>query len=117
MARAEPMESLAARSSPSGRPADRFDDLNELIDAIPLLSREPDELASSSDDRASLRRSGDVYAAAASELEQAFVTQVTQRPQHRVRVHTKNGRQIARRRKTLARRRLALGNRSPNFRG
>jgi len=107
----------AARSSPSRRPTDRLDDLDQLVDAIPLPAREADEVAGSSDDRASLGRSGDVDAAAAPELEQAFVAQVAECAEHGVRVHTEDGRKIACRRQTFARRRLAVGDRPSNFGG
>ena len=78
---------------------------------------ELDQIADLADDRASLRGPGDRDAAAAPELEQAFIAQHVQGAEHRVLVHAEHGGQVSGLRQPLTWPRLALGNGPADLRG
>ena len=92
-----------------------LDEPDQLVAPVALLAGEANELARARDHGALLRRARDGDAAPAPELEQALVAQETKRAEHRVRVHLEDGREVAGRRKALARLRLAVGDGAPDL--
>jgi hypothetical protein len=53
-----------------------FDDLNEVVRPVALFARELEEISTLVDDGTPLRLAGHGNAATATELEQAFITQL-----------------------------------------
>ena len=82
-----------------------------------MLAGHAGELGGLGDDGASLWRPGDGDAAAAAELEQALVTQRSERAQDGVGVDAELGREVARGREPLPGLGLAVGDGSPDLRG
>ncbi len=74
-----------------------------------MRAGEAHEVARACDDRSALRRAGNRDAAAAAKLEQAFVTELPECPQHGVGVDAEHGREVAGGRQPLARRGFAVG--------
>ena len=72
------------------RLGDVLDDLYEFVDAIAVFTGERHELPRSLDDRTALGRSRDRDAAAAAELEQAFVAELSEGAEDGVRVHSED---------------------------
>src|SRR4051794_6044296 len=107
-------EVLGGRSLPAAFSfalRDVFDELDQLVAPVALLAREADEVAGPRDHRALLGRAGDGDTAPAPELEHPLVAQKTKRAQHGVRVHAEDGGEVAGRRQSLARLRLAVRDR------
>ena len=92
------------------------DDPHDLLAAIAPLSCKPQELVHSIDNGTAIRRAGNRDAAPASEVEQSLVTQAAQRSQHRIRVHANHCGEVLRGWQTIARFRLAFGNRASDLR-
>ena len=76
------------------RLGDVLDDLYEFVDAIAVFAGECDELPCSLDDGATLGRSGDCDAAAAAELEQAFLAELSEGAEDGVAVDAEDGGEV-----------------------
>jgi hypothetical protein len=79
------------------------------------MSGELKKLSCLGHDRTMLRRPGHRNAPAASELEQAFVSEQPEGTEHGVRVHTEHCGQVPRRRQSLAGTRFSVNDRSTDF--
>ena len=80
-----------------------------------MLAGVADEVVDAGDHVASVGGAGDCDAAAAPELEHPLVAEEAQRAQHGVRVDAEDGREVPGGRQTLARLRLAVGDRAPDL--
>jgi hypothetical protein len=94
-----------------------LDDRYQLVLAVALLAGEVYEFSGAVDDLPLFGGSRYSDAQAASELEQALITQHPERAQHGVRVDAHNGRKIASGREAIPPLGFAVGNRAANLRG
>jgi hypothetical protein len=97
--------------------SERLDDLHELIDAVAVLSRVADEFVGASGDCALFGAASDGDAAPAPELEQPFLSELSQRAEDGVRINAEHGCKISRWREPLARLRFAVGDRAADLGG
>lgn len=93
------------------------DDLDQLGARVAALACEDDELAGAGGDSAAVWCSGDCDAAPAPEVEQSFVSERAQRPQHCVGVDADHRGQVLGRWQALAWFGLAFGDRAADFGG
>ena len=95
--------------------AEAFDDADELVGAVAVLTGETDEVFGAGDDGAALGAAGDGDAAAAPELEQPLLAQEAEGPQDGVGVDLEHRGEIARGWEALAGLCFAVGDRAPDF--
>lgn len=88
---------------------DAFDDLDQLVSAVTLLTGEADKLAGASEDGAALWCPCNVNAPAAPELKHPFVAEQAQGTKDGVRVDPKHRGEVAGRRQPFSRFGLAVG--------
>jgi len=106
-----------SRKSFRRRSGEVLDDLNQLVDLVPVVARKPDKLLGLGNDRAAAGRAGNRDPAPASELQQSLVAQFPQGPEDGVRVDAECLREIARRRKAFSGLRLPVCDRPTDLPG
>jgi dipeptidyl aminopeptidase/acylaminoacyl peptidase len=92
-----------------------LDDLDQLVQAVTVLSTELDELACLQHDDAALGSPRNRDASTAPEVEKSFLSKDLQRAQHGVLVHPEDGGEIHGRRKTFTRLRWSPDGRTIAF--
>jgi hypothetical protein len=100
-----------------GWSGDVFDDLDEFVDAVAVVAGEVDEFSGSLDDCATFGCAGDGDAAAASEFEQAFVSELPECPEDGVGVDLEDCGEVFGRWEALAGPCFSVGDRASDLGG
>jgi hypothetical protein len=104
-------ERVALRSS------QRLDHRDQVFAPVTLSARKADQLADLGEHGTALRGPGDGDAPAPLEVEDALVSEGSERPEDGVRVNAEHRRHVARGREALTRPRVTLGDVAPDLRG
>lgn len=83
---------MSSRSQRAVEISDALDDSDQLGSFVSVASGELDEVTGTCHDHPALSLTGDRDAAAAAKLEQSFVSEGAQGPQHGIGVHADHGR-------------------------